>query len=385
MQARRRGETIIGGRRMVASTPATGEHEQDRLWEAFLSRDRGLDGTFVCGVRSTGIYCRPTCPARRPRRSQVRFFVSPEEARRAGFRACLRCLPDRSETDGDLARAACEFIDDYIDLHCTVPGTAELVATLGLTPARLQRLFRRETGLTPSQYARGRRMERFKVRVREGESVSGAAYDAGFSSSSRLYENAGQQLGMTPATYRKGGAGAVIRYVATDSALGGLLLAATTAGICAVKLGDDAPVLVAELEVEFPSATLVPIVTGDDAPENLDLRGWVAALQEYLEGGRLDIDLPLDVLATAFQWRVWGQLQAIPAGKTRTYQQMAADLDHPTASRAVGRACATNPVAPIIPCHRALRKDGGLAGYRWGLERKEALLEMERRLTAGTD
>ena len=365
---------------MSTKVAASFQIDDDQLWEAFLARDRSLDGHYVCAVRSTGIYCRPTCPARRPHRSQVRFFGSPEDARRGGYRACLRCLPDRVETDGDLAQAACRFIDGYIDENAAVPNAVEIQAAVGLTSSRLQRVFKQETGITPAQYARSRRMERFKAMVREVESVSGAAYDAGFGSSSRLYEDAAWQLGMTPATYRRGGAGAVIRYVAADSALGGLLVAGTTVGICAVKLGDDMQALVAELEEEFPAATLLPVPSSDISAGNGDLRDWVAALQEYLAGRRVDLDLPLDVLATAFQWRVWRQLQGIPTGKTRTYQQMAADLKQPTASRAVGRACATNPVAPIIPCHRAVRKDGGLAGYRWGLERKEALLEMERRL-----
>ena len=256
---------------------------------------------------------------------------------------------------------------------------------MSLSPSRLQRLFKLETGLTPSQYARGKRMARFKALVRGGEMVTEAVYDAGFGSASRLYENAAGQLGMTPATYRKGGAGAIIRYVTTDSALGGLLVAGTVTGVCSVKLGDESEALIAELEQEFPAATLVGTAPGDDSQDGAGLRRWVVLLQEYLAGRRTNIDLPLDVLATAFQWRVWRRLQAIPVGETRTYQEMAGDLEQPNASRAVGRACATNPVAPIIPCHRAVRKDGGLAGYRWGLHRKETLLEMERSLKADHD
>ena len=247
-----------------------------------------------------------------------------------------------------------------------------------MTPARVQRMFKQETGLTPTQYARAKRLERFKTLARRGGNVSQAAYDAGFGSSSRLYESASKQLGMTPATYGKGGSGAVVRYVFTTSALGGLVVAGTASGVCSVKLGDDPDPLIRELEIEFPGATLVRTLPDDYTDDCRELRRWTAALLDYLDGGRVDIDLPLDVVATAFQWRVWRKLQDIPDGETRTYQQMAADLQQPTASRAVGRACATNPVAPIIPCHRAVRKDGGLAGYRWGLHRKEALLEMER-------
>ena len=354
--------------------------DPDVMWDALVSHDRSYDGLFVCAVSSTGIYCRPTCPAKRPHRSKVSFYDSPEQAGRAGYRACMRCHPDRRETDADLVAAACRIIDHQIEESESLPVIENACRDVGLSTSRLQRLFKLEMGLTPSQYARGQRMARFKALVKRGDTVAEAVYDAGFGSSSRLYENAAGQLGMTPATYRKGGAGATIRYVVTDSALGGLLVAATTTGICSVKLGDDPEALIAELEQEFPAATLVEAAPGDGTQESDGLMKWVVSLQEYLSGREANIDLPLDVLATAFQWRVWRRLQAIPVGETRTYQEMAGDLDQPTASRAVGRACATNPVAPIIPCHRAVRKDGGLAGYRWGLHRKEALQEMERRL-----
>ena len=362
----------------IRNRPATLDPEV--MWDALVSHDRSYDGVFVCAVSSTGIYCRPTCPAKRPHRSKVNFYDSPEQARGAGYRACLRCHPDRPETDADLVAAACHLIDRQIEEAESPPVIEDVCRAVGLSPSRLQRLFKLETGLTPSQYARGRRLARFKALVREGEMVTDAVYDAGFGSTSRLYENAAVQLGMTPATYRKGGVGATIRYVTTDSELGGLLVAGTTTGVCSVKLGDDSEALVAELELEFPAATLVGTARDDDSHEGAGLRRWVGFLQDYLAGRRESIDLPLDVLATAFQWRVWRRLQAIPVGETRTYQEMAGDLDQPSASRAVGRACATNPVAPIIPCHRAVRKDGGLAGYRWGLHRKEALLEMERNL-----
>ncbi len=355
------------------------------MWTALVDHDRSYDGVFVCAVSSTSVYCRPTCPAKRPQRSKVTFYGTPVEARNAGYRACLRCHPDRPETDADLVAAACRNIDRHIEEFEALPTMEDVCSASGLSPSRLQRLFKLEMGLTPSQYARGKRVKRFKSLVRGGETVADAVYDAGFGSSSRLYENAAGQLGMTPATYRKGGAGATIRYVVTSSALGGLLVAATITGICAVKLGDDTDSLVTELEQEFPAATLVGVSPGEELPEQVALQDWVSSLQEYLAGRSIYIDLPLDVLATAFQWRVWRRLQAIPVGETCTYQEMAADLDHPAASRAVGRACATNPVAPIIPCHRAVRKDGGLAGYRWGLERKEALQEMERRLRVDQD
>ena len=361
----------------LQSEPARLDSQQ--LWEAVLSRDASFDGRFVYAVRSTGVYCRPTCPSRRPRQSQALFFAAPEEARSAGYRACRRCRPDQPGGNAELIRRASKYIDDYIESHDSLPLSAEVSEAVSVAGAQLRRVFRQETGLTPAQYARARRLGRLKALLRDGESVASATFDAGYGSSSRLYENSSEQLGMTPASYRKGGAGAVIRYVVADSALGGLLAAGTVSGICAVKLGDDSEALIAELRDEFPSAEIRRVVPNDQAPESAGLREWVVAMLEYLDGRRTDIDLPLDVLATVFQWRVWRRLQAIPTGETRTYQQLAEELDKPAASRAVGRACATNPVAPIVPCHRAVRKDGGLAGYRWGLHRKEALLEMERR------
>ena len=370
---------------MTAAKPYPASLDTERLWTAVVSRDRAFDGRFVYAVRSTGIYCRPTCPSRRPLPEHIRYFVAPEEARSAGYRACRRCLPDRQGTDAELARLACNYIDDYIEVNDAPPGLKQVCDAVGLAPSRLQREFRRETGLTLLQYGRGKRVERLKNLLREGANVSDALYEAGYGSSSRLYENAGEQLGMTPASYRKGGAGAAIRYIVANSALGGLLLAGTSRGVCAVKLGDDTAALIAELHQEFPAADIRPVAPDDDSPDSGGLRGWIEAALAYLDGRSTDIGLPLDVRATMFQWRVWRQLQAIPAGETRTYQQLAEELEHPKASRAVGRACATNPVAPIIPCHRALRKDGGLGGYRWGLHRKEALLDMERRHSAASE
>ncbi len=370
---------------MTTTEPARLDHRQ--LWAAVLARDASFDGRFVYAVRSTGVYCKPTCPSRRPRPSQALFFDGPEEARSAGFRACLRCRPDRPGEDAELARRSCERIDGHIEAHGSPPSPAELTEAMGVAASRLARVFRKETGLTLAQYLRGRRLGRFKGLLRDGANVTSAMYEAGYGSSSRLYENASEQLGMTPASYRKGGAGALIRYVVTGSALGGLLVAGTPNGVCAVKLGDDLEALTAELEHEFPAAEIRRVELGaepdDRGPESGELPDWAGAVLEYLAGGRADIDLPLDVLATVFQWRVWRRLQAIPAGETRTYQQLAEELEQPAASRAVGRACATNPVAPVVPCHRAVRKDGGLAGYRWGLHRKEALLELDRQRSGG--
>ncbi len=382
-----------------AAAPVSPVHKDgpapEELWNAVISRDRSFDGRFVYAVRSTGVYCRPTCPSRRPGQEQVRYFAGPEEAANAGYRACRRCLPNRLEcnrqwTDAELAQAVCNHIDAHLEEGSGLPRLQEVSEKMKVSPSYLQRVFRRITGFTPTQYSRGKRMERFKGLVRKGASVSDSLYEAGYGSSSRLYEQASHQLGMTPASYRKGGAGAVIRYIITESALGGLVVAGTSKGVCAVKLGDDANALVSELEQEFPAADMRAVAgvftgTGDKGDGETDgLRRWTSAVLECLAGRSMDIDLPLDVQATLFQWRVWRQLQAIPAGETRTYQQLAKELEQPGASRAVGRACATNPVAPIIPCHRALRKDGGLGGYRWGLHRKEALLDMERSHSSGT-
>ena len=357
--------------------------DTQHLWAAVLARDASFDGHFVYAVRSTGVYCRPSCPSRRPRQSQAVFFSKPEEARSAGYRACKRCHPDHPSGDAELVRRACEYIDAHIEHHGTLPSLAEVTEASEAGAHVLRRAFKQETGLTPMQYARGRRLRRFKLMLRDRANVTDSLYEAGYGSSSRAYESALEQLGMTPASYSKGGAGAVIRYVATGSVLGEMLIAGTDSGVCAVKLGDDAGLLIAELSEEFPAATIRPIESNGHDRESDGLWGWANAILEYLNGGRLDIDLPVDVHATIFQWRVWRRLQAIPAGETRSYQDLAEDLGQPTASRAVGQACAANPVALIVPCHRALRKDGSLGGYRWGLSRKEALVEMERREFSG--
>ena len=357
--------------------------DTQNLWEAVLTRDACFDGHFVYAVRSTGVYCRPSCPSRRPRQSQAVFFSKAEEARSAGYRACKRCRPDRPSGDADLVRRACDYIDGHVQYQGALPSLSEVAEASDVGVHVLRRAFKQETGLTPMQYARGQRLKRFKLMLRDGENVTDSLYGAGYGSSSRAYEGAVEQLGMTPASYGKGGSGATIRYVAAGSALGEVLVAGTVSGVCAVKLGGDAEVLIAELSDEFPAADIRPIESTDRECDSL--WGWANAILEYLDGDRLDTDLPVDVRATIFQWRVWRKLQTIPAGETRTYQQLAEELGQPTASRAVGQACAANPVALIVPCHRALRKDGSLGGYRWGLSRKEALVEMERPESSSQD
>ncbi len=336
-------------------------------WSAVLHRDARRDADFVFAVRSTGIYCRPSCPARRPDRHQVVFFREPDAAERHGFRPCRRCRPREAASRlAALVQNAARYIRAHADERIRL---GELAAALGCSPGHLQRTFRRATGISPRQFAEALRLRRFKSGVRAGSSVTHSLYDAGFGSSSRLYERSNVQLGMTPATYRRGGEGMRIGYTIARSPLGRLLVAATERGISAVYLGDaDAP-LRRELREEYPRAEI--------HPAGGDFSRWVRALLEHLSGARPKLDLPLDVRATAFQQRVWQELRRIPYGATRTYSQIARALGKPAATRAVARACATNPVSLVVPCHRVIREDGNLAGYRWGLRRKQALLARE--------
>jgi AraC family transcriptional regulator, regulatory protein of adaptative response / methylated-DNA-[protein]-cysteine methyltransferase len=338
------------------------------LWDAVVSRDAAYDGRFVYGVRSTGIFCRPTCPSRRPDRKQVAFFSAPQAAERAGFRPCRRCSP--LEKNGDalsaLVREVCRLIEEDSE---DTPTLRSLADRVGLSPHYLQRVFKRVTGITPRQYADARRLDQFKTALKNGDNVTTALYGAGYGSSSRLYEQTPRQLGMTPTTYQRGGLGMAIAYTIVDCQLGRLLVAATEKGICAVYLGDSDDFLETSLKREFPRAELTS--------EGTKLGQWVTALVSHLAGNQRHLDLPLDVKATTFQRRVWEQLQAIPYGSTRTYSDIARSLDQPSATRAVARACATNPASVVIPCHRVVREDGQLAGYRWGLNLKRSLLARE--------
>jgi AraC family transcriptional regulator of adaptative response/methylated-DNA-[protein]-cysteine methyltransferase len=338
----------------------------ETYWQAVLTRDRGADGTFVYGVRSTGVYCRPSCPARRPGREQVIFFPTLERAEEAGFRPCRRCHPRDVDAQRALVEAACRTIETHLDgpLPLAVLGRA-----VGSSPYHLHRVFKRVMGLTPREYAAACRLDTLKARLREGEEVTNALYDAGYGSSRGLYEQALGQLGMTPATYRRRGGGMQIGYTIVDSPLGRLLVAATERGLCAVYPGDSDAALEAALRREYPAAG----ITAADGR----LGPWVAAILRHLEGQPLPPDLPLDVQATAFQGRVWAALRAIPYGDTRSYGAVAAALGEQKAARAVAGACARNPVALVIPCHRVVQEDGGLGGYRWGVARKRQLLEQE--------
>ena len=342
-------------------------------WHLVLARDRRYDGAFVYAVRSTGIYCRPSCPSRRPRRGQVAFFPVPEAAEQAGFRPCRRCRPrevNGRDPEVELVRQVCQLLDEHPDQ----PGTlAALSARVGASPRRLLHIFRRVLGLTPRQYRDARRLHRFKTDLKARKQVSPAIYAAGYGSSSRVYERAHALLGMTPATYGRGGRGLRINYaiVHCPAPLGRLLVAATDRGVCRISLGDTTPELEAGLRSEFPAAE----IRRDDE----ELGRWAAAILRHLDGREPHLDLPLDVRATAFQRRVWEALRKIPYGSTRSYAQVARAIGKPRAVRAVARACATNPAAVVIPCHRIVREDGTLSGYRWGIERKQALLDAEAR------
>jgi AraC family transcriptional regulator of adaptative response/methylated-DNA-[protein]-cysteine methyltransferase len=343
----------------------------DKFWNAVLSKDRAFDGQFVFAVSSTGIYCRPSCPSRRPKRQNVSFFPLPAAAASAGFRACLRCHPDEALTiDPQLAmvQQVCRLIEINNGEQITLESLSEQV---GVSSFHLQRTFKSIMGMSPSEYAETQRVNKFKQSVQAGEKITNAIYDAGFGSSSRLYELASSQLGMTPATYGKGGRGAVIRYVIGDSPLGRLLIAATDKGVCSVRLGDLDEELTTELRREFFAAEIL----WDESR----LRPALAAVVDHLNDKTPRIDLPLDIRATAFQRLVWQELQNIPAGKTYSYSGVAKRIGQDRAVRAVARACASNPVALVIPCHRVIREDKSLGGYRWGLERKKKLLEREAR------
>src|SRR3989449_410012 len=345
----------------------------ERRWRIVLARDRRYDGAFVYAVQSTGIYCRPSCPSRRPRRAQVAFFPVPEAAELAGFRACRRCRPGEAAAPDPgvpLVRTVCRLIDAR---PAPPASLSTLSAQAGVTSHRLLRTFQRVLGISPRQYRDARRLDRFKTELRSRRRVSPALYEAGYGSTSRVYEKAHAQLGMTPATYSCGAPGTRIAFTVVPCALGRLLVATTARGVCRVSLGSDAQELEAGLAAEFPAAEL----RGDRGA----LATAVGVLLRYLDGRAEPLELPPDVRATAVQRRVWGALRRIPHGATRSYTEIARAIGKPSATRAVARACATNPAALVIPCHRVVRADGGLGGYRWGVARKRALLEQER---AGT-
>jgi AraC family transcriptional regulator of adaptative response/methylated-DNA-[protein]-cysteine methyltransferase len=357
----------------IADARSRGPNSDPR-WSSVMARDATRDGEFVFAVSSTGVYCRPSCAARRPRRENVHFFARPELAERAGYRACLRCRPKSfsGNTEADVVKAICRFIEQHLDEPLTLD---RLGREFRQSPFHLQRRFKAVLGITPRAYADSCRLRMLKRNLQAGDSVTRAMYDAGYGSSSRLYEKTASQLGMTPDKYRRGAIATTIRYICADSPLGRMMIAATDRGICSIQFGRTDGELIEGLKHEFPFSSRK--LDNNDG----GLKSWVSALLRHMRGkdtdNRAGAALPLDIRATAFQRRVWAYLQSIPFGATRSYSQVAKGIGRPSAVRAVARACATNPVAVAIPCHRVVRQDGSMGGYRWGIERKKALLEME--------
>jgi AraC family transcriptional regulator of adaptative response/methylated-DNA-[protein]-cysteine methyltransferase len=357
---------ILSEEAVMRSTP-------DERWKAVVERDNSLDGTFVFAVTSTGIFCRPSCPAKRPRRENVRFFNHAAAAEHAGYRACLRCRPKAADGDPQsaLVRAVCRYIERHIEDRLTL---SLLAGEFRRSPFYLQRTFKSVLGVSPKAYIDACRLRQVKQNLQAGHSVTTSLYAAGYGSSSRLYERTARQLGMTPDKYRRGAVAAVVRFTTASSPLGRMLIAATDKGICAIQFADSDAELQQGLMREFPFA----VRRRDDAA----LSEWKNSLARLIHGQNVPTSLPLDIRATAFQRRVWETLQRIPRGETCSYSSVAKKIGMPTATRAVARACATNPVAVAIPCHRVVREDGNLGGYRWGVARKEQLLEMEKRAGA---
>jgi AraC family transcriptional regulator, regulatory protein of adaptative response / methylated-DNA-[protein]-cysteine methyltransferase len=343
-------------------------NKQTTYLEAIQQRDKTFDGKFVYAVKSTGIYCRPSCPSRKPKANNIELFNLPELAREAGYRACKRCHPDDAEiADPQLGKI--QAICHYIEHHVEAISLESLSKAFSLSPSHLQRTFTSIVGISPQAYAEAQRMNKIKTALQKGDDISGSVYEAGYGSSSRLYTKAKSELGMTPKTYKQKGKDTLIAYTVTDSALGKILVAATEKGICAVRLADTEEELVSTLEAEFSKADL--------QRDDKQLASYVKAILANLEGKLPHLDLPIDVKATAFQKRVWQELQKIPYGETRSYGEVAKALGEPKAVRAVARACATNSVGVVIPCHRVIGASGSLSGYRWGVERKRKLLERE--------
>ncbi|WP_312163422.1 bifunctional DNA-binding transcriptional regulator/O6-methylguanine-DNA methyltransferase Ada [Phenylobacterium sp.] len=337
-------------------------------WAALAARDAAADGAFFYSVRTTGVYCRPSCAARPARPENVAFHATTAEAEAAGFRPCKRCKPDQAplaERNAAAVAAACRLIESAEE----VPGLEALAAEAGMSPFHFHRIFKSVTGLTPKAYADARRAERVRQALGESDTITEAIYDAGFNSGGRFYEKSSQVLGMTPTRFRAGGEQVQIRFAIGECSLGAILVAATDKGVCAILLGDDPEVLVRDLQDRFDRAELI----GGDA----GFEALVAQVVGFVEQPRLGLDLPLDVRGTAFQQRVWQALAEIPAGETASYASIAARIGRPAAVRAVAQACAANALAVAIPCHRVVRNDGALSGYRWGVERKRALLDRE--------
>lgn len=351
----------------------TAEAENALRWQAIERRDKAADGRFWYSVATTGVYCRPSCAARRPRREHVAFHLSPAAAESAGFRPCKRCRPNEAgpvDRHAAMVAVACRSIEHAVEDGEPTPRLADLAAAAKLSPFHFHRVFREAVGITPRGYAAAQRAQRVREELAEGGSVTEAIYAAGYGSNSRFYEHSTALLGMRPVAYRDGGRDTEIRFAVGQCSLGAILVAATATGVCAIRFGDDAQALVEALQDRFPKARLVG---GDPQFERL-----VAKVVGLVEAPKSTPDLPLDIRGTAFQQQVWAALRTIPAGHTATYAQIASRIGAPHAARAVAQACAANPLAVAIPCHRVVRTDGGLSGYRWGVERKRTLLQRER-------
>ena len=343
----------------------------DLRWKALAARDSAADGTFVYGVTSTGVYCRPSCPSRRPRADRVRFFDTTTEARHAGFRACKRCRPDTVgllQPGIDAVRRASAYLAAHADQTVTLDHLARVAS---MSAHHLQRRFKKIVGLSPREFQSAVRAGKLRTSLRDGRDVTTAIYEAGYGSPSRVYEAAPTGKGMSLSSYRRGGAGMRITYAMMPSAIGVILIASTENGVCAVKIGSSEAALAADLKREFPAAE----IHADSKVRS----EWTKAIARHVRGDAPSLDLPIDVRATAFQWKVWRALQRIPYGETRAYAEVAKSIGKPKAVRAVARACATNPVALVVPCHRVVPSAGGIGGYRWGSDCKERLISTEQR------
>lgn len=343
----------------------------DQMWQALLSKDKACDGKFYYGVVTTGVFCQPSCPSKLPLRQNVRFFDTPDQALAADLRACKRCRPTDMASE-DFAEI-CRYLEQHSDEALPLETLSRMA---GLSPSHFQRRFKALIGVSPRQYLENCRLNRVKQELKAGSDVTSAVYAAGFGSGSRLYEKLDTRLGMTPGQYRSGGKGLTISYAAAQTPLGELVIGATDRGLCFLQFGPEAE-LIEQLRKEYPQASLQPM---PDAAQPA-FASWIEALNLYLTGETAPPDLPLDIQGTAFQLKVWSYLQQIPTGEVQSYAEVATGIGQPTAARAVARACASNRVALVIPCHRVIRGSGELGGYRWGIERKRVLLDGERKFS----